>query len=205
MLFYKGEAECSLLKRQVCKSRQMESLRNAAPFLKERVDRRTSVDSWFLFVWIWESMLMYSVWSLIICRRPRQSAWWKVESSMWISRNDGLCCLSTFIKEAIRRIRPSKTFRESFCGPAYSLLRHRPEFRRNLPTRELQGNSCRPWASAHLYMLEQRKTYGCNKYPFYKNFPHPDSNLKPRISNLSFLYSPEGFNTIKPAFKLDKW
>ena len=28
-------------------------------------------------------------------------------------------------------------------------------------------------------MLEQRKTYGCNKYPFYKNFPHP-----PRTSYL---------------------
>ena len=28
-------------------------------------------------------------------------------------------------KEAIRRIRPSKTFRESFCGLAHSLLRHR--------------------------------------------------------------------------------
>ena len=31
-------------------------------------------------------------------------------------------------------------------------------------------------------MLEQRKTYGCNKYPFYKNFPHPPrtSYLLPR-------------------------
>ena len=84
-----------------------------------------------------------------------------------------LCCSSIFTKEAIRRIHPSKIFRESFCGPAHSLLRHRPEFRRNLPTRELQGDSCRLWASAHIYMLEQRKTYGCDKYPFYKNLPHP--------------------------------
>lgn len=28
-------------------------------------------------------------------------------------------------------------------------------------------------------MLKQRKTYGCSKYPFYKNFPHP-----PRTSYL---------------------
>ena len=35
-------------------------------FLERKGDRRTSVDSWFLYVWIRESMLMFSLWSLTV-------------------------------------------------------------------------------------------------------------------------------------------
>ena len=66
------------------------------------------------------------------------------------------------------------------------MLRHRLEFRRNLPTRKSWKDFCRLWASAHIYMLEHRKEQKCSVYPFYKNFPLPDSNLNSRISYLSF-------------------
>ena len=43
------------------------------------------------------------------------------------------------------------------------------------------------WWKVESTLLEQRKTYGCDKYPFYKNSPLPDSNLNSHLSNLSFL------------------
>ena len=48
--------------------------------------------------------------------------------------------------------------------------------------RERGTDACR-WI-VDTTMLEQRKAYGCNKYPFYKNFPLP-----PRTSNLQPVFS----------------
>ena len=130
-------------------------LAKRSSFLERKGDRRTSGDSWFLYVWIWESrrMLHMPPWFIKNFRFPTQISilitqiclfWWKVESTMWIRRNDGLCCFSIFIKEAIRSIHPLCSQRST--PTCLLMLRHRPKFRRNLPTQELQGNSCQPWA-----------------------------------------------------------
>ena len=45
---------------------------------------------------------------------------------------------------------------------------------------ERKGDHLRSrWWKVESTLLEQRKTYGCDKYPFYKNLPHP-----PRTSYL---------------------
>ena len=52
--------------------------------------------------------------------------------------------------------------------------------------RERVDHLLRRWGIVDTTLLEQRKTYGCDKYPFYKNSPLPDSNLYSHLSNLSF-------------------
>ena len=42
------------------------------------------------------------------------------------------------------------------------------------------------WGIVDSTMLENRKEQKCSVYPFYKNFPLPDSKLNSRISYLSF-------------------
>ena len=89
--------------------------------VRRTASQKLAGDSWFHYVWIRESMQMF--WVLLVRKEARrlpvwpselsdrlQSAWWKVESTMWIRRNDGLCCFSIFIKEAIRSI-------HTLCSP----------------------------------------------------------------------------------------
>jgi len=52
--------------------------------------------------------------------------------------------------------------------------------------RERVDHLLRRWWIVDSSLLEQRKTYGCNKYPFYKKIPLPDSNLNSHLSNLFF-------------------
>ena len=88
-----------------------------------------------------------------------------------------------FYKRAIRSIHPLCSPRST---PTCQFDIKAPTYIRSGCTDLRARGPHRLWASAHIYMLEQRKIYGCNKYPFYKNFPHPLSYLFPCTSYLPF-------------------
>ena len=70
-----------------------------------------------------------------------------------------------FIRAAIRSIHPLCSQRSTPTWP-FDVKPPTYEPIGLIPTRELQGNSCRPWASAHIYMLGNRKECEDSEYAF---------------------------------------
>ena len=68
-------------------------------------------------------------------------------SVLEIGKRADVCHVFALYEKAMCNIHP--LWSQSSTPTCLLMLRHRPEFRRNLPTRELQSNSCRPWALSH--------------------------------------------------------